>query len=264
MTSQRNVRNPATWAPPPGRSPLGSGQNTLRTMYRIAAANQSSTGLFTTKVNDPFASCLAAVAMRFGIHPTVLSLSNMALAVVASAVVILQADSLQSPWLPGLGALVLWQLAYTLDCADGQLARATGKTSSFGARTDVLVDFLANAVVIAALLTVVVQQVDVPVPVLVIAAAMWPSSLLIYLLVRLDGNHGHSFTQRRGAAIATVKLIRDDGFILLAAGAWLFVDPTTVVIPVAAFCAAQSTFLLVSIAREAYLSIRPERLDSAP
>ncbi|MGE3795539.1 MAG: CDP-alcohol phosphatidyltransferase family protein [Dehalococcoidia bacterium] len=207
-------------------------------------------------MNDPLAGWVAALAIRFNVHPTVVTLTNMVLAVVGSAVVIFRADHLWSPWLPGLAAFVLWQLSYTLDCADGQVARVTGKASSFGARTDVLVDFLTNSLIITALMTVIAQQVDVPVALLVLGGVMWPLSLLVYLLVRLDGNRGHSFTQRQSGVITVVKLVRDDGFILLVVGAWLFVDPMTVVLPVAVFCGTQFLFLLASIGREAYLSVR--------
>ncbi len=48
------------------------------------------------------------------------------------------------PGLLGLVALLAWQLAYAFDCADGQLARVTGRTSSAGARVDVLCDVAAQ------------------------------------------------------------------------------------------------------------------------
>src|SRR5262252_8303651 len=45
-----------------------------------------------------------------------------------------------TPWVVGLVALVAWQIAYALDCADGQLARVGGRTSAAGGRVDVLCD----------------------------------------------------------------------------------------------------------------------------
>jgi hypothetical protein len=82
-------------------------------------------------VSDPLGSW-AAVAIRFGIHPTIVTIANLGLALAASIFVITQADQLHPGWMPGLLALVLWQLSYILDCADGQVARATGKASLFG------------------------------------------------------------------------------------------------------------------------------------
>src|SRR5688500_14839793 len=46
---------------------------------------------------------------------------------------------------------VLLLLAYTLDCADGQLARATGQTSDRGAWLDATVDAVVIAFLTAAL-----------------------------------------------------------------------------------------------------------------
>ena len=54
-------------------------------------------------------------------------------------------------WPVGLLALVGWQLAYALDCADGQLARVTGQTSPAGARVDVLCDVAAQIALVTAL-----------------------------------------------------------------------------------------------------------------
>lgn len=237
----------------------GSAQRDLRreslgNLYRLAAAHRGGGYLFTTRVSYPLGSWFAAIAIRLGIHPTVVTLANLGLAVVASTVVIAQADQLHAGWVPGLVALLLWQLAYILDCADGQVARATGKTSSFGARVDVLADFLVYALVISALMTVLVQRVDAPAALVAFGSTLWPLSILVYLLVRSDGNKGHSFTQREGV-IALIKLVGDNGFILLVLGLWLFVHPQSAVIPVAAICAVNAFFLIASIGREAYLSM---------
>ena len=227
----------------------------LGDLHRLATAHRGGGYLFTTRVSYPLGSWVAAVAIRFGIHPTIITMTNLVLATVAGAVVIAQADHLGPWWAPGLVALLLWQLAYVLDCADGQVARATGKTSSFGARFDVLADFLVYAVVISALMTVLTRQVDAPVALVAFAATLWPLSILVYLLVRSDGNEGHSFTQREGV-VAVLKLVGDNGFILLVMGLWLFVHPLSIVVPVAAICAVNICFLVASIGREGYLSMR--------
>jgi phosphatidylglycerophosphate synthase len=41
--------------------------------------------------------------------------------------------------------LIVWQLAYSLDCADGLLARARGEASPFGAWLDQVADFIGHA-----------------------------------------------------------------------------------------------------------------------
>src|SRR2546423_6225066 len=80
-------------------------------------------GLFTETVNQRIGSYLCVVAYRYGLAPTVLTLANLVIGLGTSIAVILLADA-KTP-LIGLGALVLWQLAYSLDCADRQLARVT-------------------------------------------------------------------------------------------------------------------------------------------
>lgn len=235
-------------------APRDCRSESLGSLYRLARTHRGGGELFTTRVSDPLGSWVAAVAIRFHIHPTVVTITDLGLAIVASILVITQADHLQSGWVPGLIALLFWQLVYVLDCADGQIARATGKTSSFGARVDILVDFLVQMTVISALMTVLTQRVNLPVALIVFGAIVWPLGILIFILARNDGNKGHSFTQR-GGVVSVVKLIRDNGVRLLTVGLWLFFHPQSIVIPVAAICAANACLLVASIGREAYLSM---------
>lgn len=48
--------------------------------------------------------------------------------------------------------IALFEIAYGLDCADGQLARATAKTSVFGGWLDIAVDYARNVALAMALL----------------------------------------------------------------------------------------------------------------
>ena len=125
----------------------------------------------------------------------------------------------------------------------------------FGARVDVLVDFFVHVVVICALATVLTQRADLPVALLVGCAVLWPLNLFIGALAKQDGHAEHSFT-KRGGTIAVIKMARDTGFILFVMGSWLLVHPQTIVFPVVAVCAFNACFLVASIGREAYLSMR--------
>jgi phosphatidylglycerophosphate synthase len=227
----------------------------LISCYRLARAQRSGGDLFSRLVNDRLGSWVAAVAIRLGIHPAVVSLVNFLLALGASAVVIATAGQAQGWWVPGLVAFVGWQLAYVFDCADGQVARATGTRSDFGARLDLLVDFAVQSSIICALVTVIARWSDPPVVLLAVFATLWFVHLFVTVLARADGNVGHSFISRRGA-IDVIKLVRDTGFLLFLIGGWLLVFPRSVIVPVVAITVVNAAFLLASISREAWLGMR--------
>jgi len=67
----------------------------------VARAHRGGGDLFTRRVSDPLGSW-AAVAIRFGIHPTIVTIANLGLALAASIFVITQADQLHPGWMPGL------------------------------------------------------------------------------------------------------------------------------------------------------------------
>jgi phosphatidylglycerophosphate synthase len=184
-----------------------------------------------------------------------LTLANLVITVAGSVALTAGADRADRLWVPGWLALACWQLGYVLDCADGQLARATGKKSDFGARVDVLVDFAVKISIVVAIVAVAAQFSDPPVILLALFIASWFESLIIGILARSDGNIGHSFMPGRGAA-DVVKLVRDTPFILLVLGIWLLVAPHNLIIPIAAIASINLSFVVASIAREAYLSMR--------
>jgi hypothetical protein len=114
---------------------------------------------------------------------------------------------------------------------------------------------LRAAAIICSLITVIARWSDVPAALLAACAALWPVNLLIGVLARTDGNIGHSFTRRAGI-FAVIKLARDTGFILFTTGAWLLVTPQSVFSLVVTIAVFNTFFLLASIGREAYLSMR--------
>src|SRR5687767_9866083 len=83
-------------------------------------------GLFSEAVSQRLGARIALVAHRHGLHPTVLTVANLGLGCLVSALVVVAAgpvaDNQIWAWPVGLLALLGWQFAYALDCADGQLA----------------------------------------------------------------------------------------------------------------------------------------------
>lgn len=66
-----------------------------------------------------------------------------------------------------LPPLIVWQMAYCLDCADGLLARERGQTSQFGAWLDQMADAVAHVSVFVALTVFLARAVALP-PVLML------------------------------------------------------------------------------------------------
>ena len=86
------------------------------------------------------------------------------------------------------GAVTLLLLAYSLDCSDGQLARATGRASASGAWLDVAVDSVVIAFVTASL-TIALLDGHSPVISLMLGGAFGASrtaSLFTSTIVRRD------------------------------------------------------------------------------
>jgi phosphatidylglycerophosphate synthase len=90
----------------------------------------------------PVAGWIVAVLLPLGVSPVVVVCAN-GLAGLAGAVAIARGDLVA-------GALLL-QLHMLLDNADGQLARASGRSTALGRYLDTEVDLVVNAAVFAAL-----------------------------------------------------------------------------------------------------------------
>lgn len=86
-------------------------------------------------------------AARAGLSPSAVTLLGLGVFAVAAALL----ATLPGGWGPALLCLALLQAGYALDCADGQVARATGRTSAHGAWLDVACDYLRNLLLAGAL-----------------------------------------------------------------------------------------------------------------
>ncbi|MBA2382243.1 MAG: CDP-alcohol phosphatidyltransferase family protein [Chloroflexi bacterium] len=83
------------------------------------------------------------------VSPNVVSVCGL-LVTLAGATIVAFAHRSISPLEVG-AVLVIWQFAFSLDCADGQLARIRGQSSPFGAWLDQVLDFLSHTVIFASL-----------------------------------------------------------------------------------------------------------------
>lgn len=107
---------------------------------------------WTMAINEPAGAVLAFFAYRFKLSPNmVTTLSGVVSTLGALACAGTSTSSV-------VWAFVLLQLGYTLDCSDGQLARALRRPSPFGAWLDVAIDFLSNVTIPVALTAVALRH----------------------------------------------------------------------------------------------------------
>jgi hypothetical protein len=112
---------------------------------RMADAVKADDGFFTTFLVSPYSRYLARWAARFGLAPATVTVASFGWGLAAAA-----AFAVGTRPALVVGAVAL-QVAFLLDCVDGQLARYTGRTSATGAWLDAMFDRGKEYVVYAGL-----------------------------------------------------------------------------------------------------------------
>ena len=231
---------------------------TVAECYSAAAQARSSGSFYSRTVSNRLGSVVGAVGMRLGIHPTYLTLVNLVLGIGGSVAVMAgRSPDRTAPLL--VAGVVLWQVAYIFDCADGQVARATGKTSSYGEFVDVFVDVAVQISVVAAVSSVMLSRHEIPALLVVLFVSAWSSNLNFVnnFLGRLHNQASHSLIgEYSGLVSVMVETLRDYGFVIFVLGAWLLASPSTLFIPMMVVTANNLVLLAGYIARAAYRSIR--------
>jgi phosphatidylglycerophosphate synthase len=215
-------------------------------------------GLFTETVNQRTGAYLCVAAERLGWPPTALTVANLVLGLFASALVIALAPAMAAGVVPapvvGLAALLLWQSAYSLDCADGQLARVTGRSSPAGARLDILCDVALQISLVVAVSTVAHAYTPGVRPWLIAGfAGTWMVNLVTSTLQH--GDTAASLVTARSTPVRLIKLVRDYGAVVTVIGLGLALVPAWTVWLMAAFVLVNGGFLVVSIAASARASL---------
>jgi len=214
------------------------------------AANRGG-GLFSEAVSQRLGARIAVLAHRFRLAPTVLTVANLGLSCLVSFAVIAAAEPVADDriwaWPIGLLALIGWQVAYALDCSDGQLARVTGQTSPAGARVDVLCDVAGQIALVAALAATADAQVpDTPGWLLAAFAGTWMVNLVTSVMQA--GPSAASMVTSTSAPVRVIKLVRDYGAVVFLAGLVLTVAPQWTIWVVGIFTLINAAFLAASIA----------------
>ncbi|MEV0722232.1 CDP-alcohol phosphatidyltransferase family protein [Micromonospora purpureochromogenes] len=216
-------------------------------------------GLFSESLSQWLGAVFALVAQRLGLRPTALTMANLVLGLATSVAVVALADRVAAgdvpAWVVGLVALVGWQVAYSLDCADGQLARVTGQGSAAGARVDVLCDVAAQIALVAALAaTAVAQRPGTPTWLVAVFAGTWMVNLVTSVMQA--GPNAASMVTSTSLPVRLVKLVRDYGAVIFVAALVLMLAPALTFWVIIAFTIVNGGFLLASIAFSARASLR--------
>ena len=120
---------------------------------------QGPAGLFwIRRVNHPAGAMLALPLMPTSVSPNAVTVAGLVVHLLGALVVAVAAPPASA--LAVLAVVIIWQLAFSLDCADGQLARARGQASAFGAWFDQLVDVVSHAAVYTSLSLYLVRAFD--------------------------------------------------------------------------------------------------------
>jgi hypothetical protein len=189
-------------------------------------------GLFSQAVSQRVGARFALAAYRRRLAPTVLTAANLGLSCLVSAAVVAAALPVAHGRLPawpvGLLALVGWQVAYALDCADGQF------------------DVAAQLALVAALAETAKAQVPAtPAWLLAAFAGTWMVNLVTSVLQH--GPEAASLVTSQSLPVRIVKLVRDYGAVIALAGLVLTLAPDWTVLVVAAFTVVNGGFLAASI-----------------
>ncbi|HET6532879.1 MAG TPA: CDP-alcohol phosphatidyltransferase family protein [Actinoplanes sp.] len=208
-------------------------------------------GLFSEAVSQRLGARMAVVAYRLKLAPTVLTVANLGLGCLVSFAVVAAAEPVADgriwAWPIGLLALIGWQIAYALDCSDGQLARVTDQTSPAGARVDILCDVAAQIALVAALSAVAEAQVpETPGWLLAAFAGTWMVNLVTSVMQA--GPSAASMVTSTSLPVRVVKLVRDYGAVVFVAGAILTVAPQWTIWVIGIFTLINAAFLAASIA----------------
>lgn len=214
-------------------------------------------GGLATLLDQRGGAVFAYAAWKAGLKPTHLTLLNLVLGLAASAGVIAYIPAAQdgAPWWPvALAALVLWQVAYMLDCADGQLARVTRTGSEAGARVDILSDIAIQASVVSVVVAVTrAYTPEIPAWCGAAFAALWMTNLVTSAMAK--ENDGVSLVKSGSIVVRLIKLVRDYGFIITVI-ALALLRPELMAAVMLFFGAVNALFLLASIASNARASLR--------
>lgn len=170
---------------------------------------------FTRVISQRIGSVIAYLANRANLSPNAVTMIGMPFMLGASYCLALSSKDSSYSYL----ALLLYQLGFGFDCADGQLARATKRASEFGAWLDNVCDHIRYVSIILALGAVFVFGSTVPVAAIGLSLLLLGSGLSVGLhtvsTLRVGSYHPHGLTGVADIAKRVTKELSDTPLFLL-------------------------------------------------
>lgn len=129
-----------------------------RVRHLVASSPKTDRLFFSGYVTRSAGAAVAVYLERTRVTPNLVSIAGLVVhAIAALLLVVAESPISVGAW---LAVLLLWQLAFSLDAADGQLARLRGLSSAFGAWLDTFIDVATHVMVYGALTNFLVRALD--------------------------------------------------------------------------------------------------------
>jgi phosphatidylglycerophosphate synthase len=151
------------------------------------------------RVNRRVGAFIALGLLETSVSPNVVSVLGLVATLVGGVIVAVSNRSVEPVTV--LIVFLVWQLAFSLDCADGQLARARGQSTPFGAWLDQVLDFVSHSIVFTALTIFVVRTNEFDEP---LGAAFGAAIVALSVIQLFAGS-------QRNALMGTIPAVDHDG-----------------------------------------------------
>lgn len=161
-------------------------------------------GPVTQAISQRIGALCAWLTGGLGCSPSAVTLLGSAVFLAGA----LAYATLPAGWSAAVACGAMFQLAYGLDCADGQLARATARTSAFGAWLDLACDHVRN-VLLACAMAHWLARSGVPLGVTLLVAGTFASGLVLKL---------HALGVKRSQGEPPAERVASPGRRLVVAG----------------------------------------------
>jgi CDP-L-myo-inositol myo-inositolphosphotransferase len=203
------------------------------------AASKPLDGLVSRRLNRPLSRRVSLLLVRAGVSPTAVTLGTFAFTLVAAVVVAFGAVSVVALAAGGL----LVQLASIVDGCDGEVARATLRTSRFGALLDTMLDRVADAALLVALAVAAGLRATTWAA---LTAALFAALFVPYVRAAYEST-------ARAALPATRASYGRDGRLLTIALCAIVLQPFTALVAVAIVSAIEAVARSAAALRAAHL-----------